>query len=275
MQGDPMSMLLFTVAISKAIKTTAQFHPTVRPLAFADDINLIGKPADLKKAHATLTTELAKVGCRCSPVKSKLLLKPQCKTECETLASELQAELQTSVKVLGVPIAPTKLAANAFDNWKEKFLKDCQAVKDFAATNTQGALKLLIMCIQTQPGFIMQTTPTEETKALADFVDDNIMSTLAYCLDEDLSSLAAEAQEEFTRRARMMIKDGGMGMRPWKHVRLLAYLSNIVKARDSRETFTNKIYDDIAKFARQPNGPAHQAVEELKTVPEFETMNQD
>jgi hypothetical protein len=69
-QGDPLSMLLFSVCIRKAVDATRKLHPTVALFGYADDRYLVGQPKEAAAALQTYAKELQKIGLSLQPKKS-------------------------------------------------------------------------------------------------------------------------------------------------------------------------------------------------------------
>jgi len=72
-QGDPLASLLFCLAVAGVYKTAAAAGKDVVPLAFMDDIHLIGAPEEVKKSAAVLEVEARKIGLELRPEKSKFV----------------------------------------------------------------------------------------------------------------------------------------------------------------------------------------------------------
>jgi len=72
-QGDPLASLLFCLAVAGVYKTAAAAGKDVVPLAFMDDIHLIGAPEEVKKSAVALEVEARKIGLELRPEKSKFV----------------------------------------------------------------------------------------------------------------------------------------------------------------------------------------------------------
>eukprot|EP00049_Salpingoeca_infusionum_P016822 m.349503 g.349503 ORF g.349503 m.349503 type:complete len:576 (-) comp16151_c1_seq4:1680-3407(-) len=276
LQGDPMSMLLFATTIRDAIKTTAEKHPQVQPLAFADDISLIGEPQHVENAFKTLKEELAKLGCKCNPAKSQVLVRAGLHDQCTALASRVGATHSAKITVLGVPITgDNSLWTDTFVKWFEEFDASCTHVEEYAKQDSQGAMHMLIQSLQAKPAFIMETTDCHKTTLLAQKVDKRLLKVLAHIAEVKLPTLSTEQKRNLHDIARVPIKGGGVGFRPWQDQRTIAYLSSFVKASDNTHLFTSAINTDIEQFALKSNGPVTHAVQQLQEVAAFNNLNEE
>ena len=274
-----MSMLLFANTIHKAIRTTAEKHTEVQPLAYADDITLLGKPRKLAEAYRTLTEELQKVGCRCNPSKSQVLHRQNIESQCDELSADIGAQQKQRVIILGVPISVTHATGAtgtaSFSKWLDNFKHACTMVKNYAVKDAHGAMQLLFYSIQAKPGFIMQTSNTMSTASLAAFVDNQIQRVLTAIMQVDSNHLSHEDWNTLKTRSRLRIKNGGAGIRPWIDQRVIAYLSNFVNASHKHHSFSTEMYDNIKKYVLAPYGPVRNAMEALRKVKAFATLPED
>ena len=54
-QGDPMGPLLFALALQRPLKAAARVAPAAPPVAYLDDMTLVGRPAALRRAFGSLS----------------------------------------------------------------------------------------------------------------------------------------------------------------------------------------------------------------------------
>lgn len=73
-QGDPLASLLFCLAVAGVYKTAAAAGKDVVPLAFMDDIHLMGAPEEVMKSAAVLEAEGVKIGLTLRAEKSKFVI---------------------------------------------------------------------------------------------------------------------------------------------------------------------------------------------------------
>eukprot|EP00049_Salpingoeca_infusionum_P016839 m.349887 g.349887 ORF g.349887 m.349887 type:complete len:1245 (-) comp16155_c1_seq6:884-4618(-) len=277
LQGDAMSMVLFTMTIHPAIKHTADKFPQIQPLSFADDINLVGETQDLKNAYEHLRDQLLKVGCRCNPNKTQLLERSNNQDLTKKLAQDLGAEHTRTVTVLGVPITgEPQQHASEYIPWFQQFVKACAMVEAYSKEDSQGAMHMLTQSVQAKPAFIMETSDTQSTKQLAQQIDEELLRLLYEIAggDTDYQKLNPERRTEILAKARMPVDRGGVGLRPWSDQRIVAYLSNYVKASHNAQVFSNAVYECIKKYALKQHGPVNMAVQAMKQIKAFTNLSQ-
>jgi hypothetical protein len=66
-QGDPFGPFLFALASHRLLKLVAEAHPSVQPLAYADDTYLVARGPETLPAIDTLTEDGAAIGLSPSP----------------------------------------------------------------------------------------------------------------------------------------------------------------------------------------------------------------
>ena len=275
-QGDPMSMVLFALSIRDALKETARAFPTIQPLAYADDVTLTGDIDQLEPAFNKLKDELKKVGCRCNPAKSSVLERHMSKQRCAALAQAIQAKPLPVLKVLGVPIgSKVQLQNSSFDDFKKDLNTTSIAIESYAGTDAQGAMQLLLTCMQHKPSFIMETAAPSNSNIVVHDTDRILNKLLAQIAGVNFDSLSVQSRARFTARARLAIEDGGVGLRPWKDQRHVAYLATYIKAVQSTDAYANDVYKDIIAFATKPGSPAAQALEAFKNTDAFNCLTEE
>ena len=72
-QGDPLSSLLFALAIQPVYEAVVNEHVNLQASAILDDITLVGAPDELVCAYETLTREALKIGLHIQPNKCQFI----------------------------------------------------------------------------------------------------------------------------------------------------------------------------------------------------------
>ena len=102
-QGCPMSTLLFCAVVAEVLSRTeyraAQLGLQVRVIAYADDIYIVGRAADLMQAYETLAEELLRADLRCAGENTRVWC--SCQGGFNALPEELRGQVVESLPVLG------------------------------------------------------------------------------------------------------------------------------------------------------------------------------
>jgi hypothetical protein len=68
-QGDPCSMLLFSLGLQDVLEVTCNAHPDMRVVAYAEDVYVQGPSASVALAFRTLTRQARDIGLTARPDK--------------------------------------------------------------------------------------------------------------------------------------------------------------------------------------------------------------
>lgn len=151
-QGSSMSSALFCLALDIAIKATAAEHPGVIITAIADDIFIIGRVPDLKKAIDTMTGNLSELFLPVNDDKTTYFSRnADTQTAIQTLID--QGQLQGSVKAEGIVIAGIPIANNhAFtaQALSNRIHDTAQLIARVVHLPPQLAYRVYRCCIQTK-----------------------------------------------------------------------------------------------------------------------------
>ena len=111
-QGSPEAAPLFCVGLGYTIRRVRTSHPSVRMVAFQDDIYLVGPLDDVLAALKTLDAELSKLGLKQNTTKLQLYT-PSAATA-QRAPTDLRPKFVDSLKILGQRLV-VRLAAEGLD----------------------------------------------------------------------------------------------------------------------------------------------------------------
>jgi hypothetical protein len=108
-QGDPLSSLLFALAIQPVYEAVVNEHVDLHASAILDDITLVGAPDELVGAYKTLTREALNIGLHIQPNKCQFIyfhdqLSPLPSTVHSFMQSHLIPCHHEAAIILGAPI---------------------------------------------------------------------------------------------------------------------------------------------------------------------------
>lgn len=108
-QGDPLSSLLFALAIQPVYEALVTKHVGVHASAILDDVTLVGTPDELVEAYDTLTREALKIGLQIQPGKCQFIyfhdqLSPLPSTVHSFMQSHQIPYYHEAAIILGAPI---------------------------------------------------------------------------------------------------------------------------------------------------------------------------
>ena len=235
-QGDPLSTLLFCLYMRDVYVSVAK-AANVTLYAFVDDLHVVGEPAEVLKALASLETALPAVSLECNTSKSQFAYfygdqAPLKKAALDTLAGLNITVHEQHMEVVGAVVGRDKQAVRdglaevrqqtGNDAFFRRLLLDEMPV--------QSAMLLLRQCMVPQLNYLLRCTPPS---CIANTCAEFDAQVLAAAVDKlDLSDDDAAARDT-ARLLRGRLKDGGFGLTSAALTSPGAYLGSLAAARSA------------------------------------------
>ena len=247
-QGDVLGSFLFALSIQSSLVVVAEQFPLVRPLAFHDDINLLGRPELAFEALRLLGTLLNPqppttpdqapdavpvLNLAISPTKTRLFV-PRDGVDISCFSSD--GELPITVvqggafEVLGSVIG---LDSDAVSTFCRRYFTALSDELSHVASNSHVSLQLrllfLRMCIVPAAIFLLRTVYPSRVVAAAREFDQRVLEFFAvHCLQ--LPSFD-HLPQRCRWQAKMPLRMGGFGLRSAELVAHPAFLASVVNSR--------------------------------------------
>ena len=248
-QGDPLSTLVFAMAMSLLLKDSLQNKaPDVSTVAYVDDTVLLGTAASVTQAITEIQAETATGGLKLEKAKAQVWSPTQQSIDNEPLLRTLQGRMgdKRGILVLGETVSeetedaiaiPIGNEAFVTDHIKQKLLDDLSKVEHLPHTLVGGEAGL-----QTAWGLLRRTVPSRFLHVLrghaveitADFCDE-IQESLHRILGQwtDQGGGLTTGQQ---RIVELPIEHGGLGFLPVKDLAAIARLSALASLPDNPHT---------------------------------------
>ncbi|CAI5980243.1 unnamed protein product [Closterium sp. NIES-65] len=153
-QGDPLGPMLFAAAIQPTMLSAAARCPNTMVLAYADDITIIGEPAEAIKGVQIITEELRKCGLRCNLEKSSAW----CPAGCADVLPEGLVAAVDGIRVLGSPIGTREYGRRSLRATLRTMASPLTLI---GKLHPQHALLLLSRCVSRRISYLLRTTPAD------------------------------------------------------------------------------------------------------------------
>jgi hypothetical protein len=215
-QGDPISALLFSVAIQPVYVNIIRQHQSLRATAILDDCTFVGPVGALVSAYATICQEAALVGLEVQPTKSQLIYFQSDRVPLPSDITEfiarnrVQLQLDSAI-ILGAPVGRTaakreELALRTLRDHVSFFqalLRDEMPV--------QEAVHLLRVSGTPRLNYLLRCVPPDAVRNLARQFDTHVLDTFIEKLELGVQ-LNQDGNEQMVSQIRLPVRDGGFGM---------------------------------------------------------------
>jgi hypothetical protein len=227
-QGDPLSPLLFALALQQTLLDTqaciTNASHDAHVFAYLDDVYLIGPASAVNAAFTKFTQQSELVGLKTNPTKTQVLCPTLNETshdpDIDTLVQQhaLNAPVQC-ITVLGSPVGKPSLenqvAVDLVD--ESKFQRLCQV------PNKQIRLAMLRHSISTTHNHLVRALPPSCAQVASQKHDSLVDSVVASLLDMESTNMSTVTKSEF----RLPVRMGGLGLTPLSTTSEHAYLSSL------------------------------------------------
>ncbi|CAI7912129.1 unnamed protein product, partial [Closterium sp. NIES-54] len=152
-QGDPLGPLLFAAGIHSTLRDTADTHPNVLCLAYADDVTFLGDTSSTVAAFMYFTARLAQLGLTYNPQK--------CVAWSSTTVTQHQLPPGVPFSKDGVRLLSSYVGtdAGAAGFLLGQLGEMARPLPLIARTDPQVAALLLTRCISRRVAYLIRTTP--------------------------------------------------------------------------------------------------------------------
>ena len=246
-QGCRLATALFCLTIHPVLKAVQRKHPSVRVIAVADDITLIGPREDILTAVTTLADGLANLSLTISPTKSHFVdhHHPQHRNRtCPHVGAILDAgwriEYTKTAAIAGACLGTCDEERSA---WYSQRVAEHDALFDAlgnaAFTNspqagTQTAFLILLYCAAPKLNFILRTAPPQVIDQAAKAFQAKVQQALASLLHLDGASLT----DAMRAQAALPPKLGGLGLVDPSRISPAAYSAAVISCREALKAYT-------------------------------------
>jgi hypothetical protein len=244
-QGDPLSSLLFAIAIHPLYQSISNNAPNIRGIAIHDDFTLVGPIDELLKATENLIDEAKSYSLNVQCTKCKFIY-----FHSETTA--LTAQQQRMIEILQLPVildcafllgCPiggdilqvqnllTKELENRLNHEANLYLSD-------STISTQAAILMLRISYNRKLDYLMRCLDpriledkfepdgTRSSYGIASKFDNSVLKIL--CARLELN--AADEEDLAIIQARLPIRDGGFGLTATNNRTSFCYLASLATA---------------------------------------------
>ena len=242
-QGDPLSMLLFSIIIHPVLRKIAATCDLKLNLWFADDGHLGGHPAALKTALSVLCDEGAKLGFTLNFQKTLAHVNSSFHdTDCLSSRQIKTSDLSTGLTVLGSPVGGHEYVGEHVSKklrelaeLHQRILRLDQPQLAFCALRTA-----LNACRLT---YTLRTTPRTLTKDLSRQYDDLMRCTF--------ESVHGRISDQGWDQTKLPLRHQGAGIPDVASIHDCAYFSSVADTAHARATLpTRRDPIDIISSAR-------------------------
>ena len=242
-QGDPLSSLLFALAIQPVYEAVVNEHIDVSASAILDDITLVGTPTELAGAYETLTREAHKIGLHIQPNKCQFIYFHD---HLSPLPSAVNSFIQSyqipyhheAAIILGAPIGINHKAIEALAT---TILTDQLLVLQkllHEAMPVQEAILLLRISSTHKLDYLLRCVPPDAMKKLAQKFDDDLLQTFTKKLDiQSQLDRPGVNKEQIISQIQLPIEKGGFGITSAKSIMNIAYVSSLAATVQSHLSF--------------------------------------
>lgn len=202
-QGDPVAGPLFAMALQRALRVTAGAFPHLIVLAYADDISLVGPPAELDAAFVHLRGALREMGLQVRNDKCMAWASGEWPPSVP-LSEGIRAAANGFV-ALGVPIGSPEFVVEHVASSLAPFRLHADLIPHLG--QSQVAYLLLTRCFAARPAFLPRCLPpTAPFRAAFDIHDRALLDVLEGVIGGDpFSSL-------HVRQTHLRTAHGGLGL---------------------------------------------------------------
>ncbi len=204
-QGDPLSMPLFALAAARVLRGTAEMVPRVLPVAVADDVTLLGPPAEAAAAFEVLSTGLEEIGC---PIRlgKCAVWGPSGVPDDLGLPAEVRRPAEGS-EILGAPVGSEAFVISARLEIHVQHLDTLPQLRD-----SQVTLPMLTRCIAQRSSYLARVVaPTPAVLESFRSQDGRLMGGFAGIVE--YPALLEPSQTLARSQALLPISFGGVGLR--------------------------------------------------------------
>ena len=234
-QGDPLGMLLFSLALQRPLERTRDAAPDVAVLALADDVSLVGRVDALGTAFRTLqgADGAAGIGLRVQQRKCAITSGPP--DDAARLAVELGIEHRPGgVTVCGTPIGTAAYVAEALSRRATDVVAQVQRLSSLPLPK-QSQLVLLKSSLSLRMAHLQRTTPWAQVEESTRAVEGEIVETFAGILRLPTQADPAgwgRASGREREQLALPLRHGGFGLRKATAIEAdAALLSGAAKAQ--------------------------------------------
>lgn len=178
-QGDPLGPLLFSLALQRSLQRTRGAAPRVAVAAFADDVNLVGRAAQLRVAFATLQGPrgAGEVGLRVQQRKCAITGGPP--AAIAQLASELRIQHRPDgVTVCGSPVGTDSFVSSVLSERADSVTSQVDKLMRLPLPK-QSQFALLRGSLSLRMQFLQRTLPWTHLAAPTRRVEQSILEAVA------------------------------------------------------------------------------------------------
>jgi len=252
MQGDPLSPLLFSLALDSTLKVTqtSLTHSAegARVFAYLDDVCLVGPATAVSSAFTIFKNHAQSAGLAVNSPKSQLLSLDDSATHSGSDVLSLIAHHELSqvtqcITLLGTPIGKSSLEQTCAQTVlvdDSKFQRLCQV------PNKQIRLAMLRYSIGVAHSHIVRTLTPSAAKLAAQKHDSLVNLVVTTLVDFVHSELPTVTKSEFS----LPVKMGGLGLTPLSNTANQAYLTSLWLTINSWRS----LVDDNSALLKQLSG---------------------
>ena len=241
-QGSCEGMSFFSIALHTVLATT-QLPPSVRIVAIADDISVLGKPAEALSVLQPLDDRLrAELNLVAQPRKSTWASHPCADAAVRALAPSIprgeapvrappsaQPAQRTlaGVNYAGIPVGEHEYVQQVLDEKFEQVEREILEVHDkLGADNPQAQWLMILKSSQFRLDYLVQHCPPAATASIAARFDALMARLTGDVLGADIATAAPHGDA----RLRLPMRRGGLGVRSRSALRDPAYIGAAAKA---------------------------------------------
>lgn len=225
-QGDPLSPLLFALALQPALLTTQSAlrsqHSDAAIFAYLDDVVIVGPPALLESAFNVYKQAVMKIGMKVNQTKSKLLIQVPSLAAATAAANLEVAVVDSAIMVLGSPIGSPEGMLH--------ILRDTVNIQVFKRLSElpskQCQLLLLRSSISKMVSHLMRTVPTAILLPTLRQMQTHVMDAVGHISLQGDLGFNLHQQSEIT----LPLSLGGLGLANLEEEAPSAYLASALAA---------------------------------------------
>jgi len=217
-QGDPLSPLLFSMALTPTLRKLQDEFSEIRIFAYLDDVVAIGAPHLFEALQHRLTSLLSKLGLTINTEKTQVL----------------HPDSNTGLDLLGIPFGPDSFIGTSLNN----SLKDICNLLNFVDTlEAPIAYPIIQQGIQGKITHLIRQLPPSSTFNFTSLVDKRFHQSIISLTDFKVSKLSPIS----TILSNLPVKLGGLGFFNFQSIAPLAWSSSILSSLQLPELSANSL----------------------------------